>query len=194
MTIFELAAGRNGADGAHAALANIAAWSQTWHARRACLHAAGIYSAMSRRRINDGTMFHSETSLFNAALVLGLYVFMMQPSEKEEQVLNTDLEPYELLSDVDWANLKEPDALSFSPTEALQDGQISAAQTFVKEGGVISFSGTICEGGYNAAKMILFEFASLLEEVGKWNSKGLCHILRIMSDSLLDMEERPGGG
>ncbi|KAF9770841.1 hypothetical protein IL306_011552 [Fusarium sp. DS 682] len=87
LEIFEMASGRNGAESAYAALQEIANWSQTWYARRACLHASGIYVAMSRRRANDGVMLHSDMSLFMAALVLGLYVFMMKPSE-----VPTDLE------------------------------------------------------------------------------------------------------
>ncbi|KAJ4326963.1 hypothetical protein N0V84_002576 [Fusarium piperis] len=193
LEVFELAAGRKGADGAHEALQNIAAWSQTWYARRACLHAAGVYTAMSRRRISDGTMFHSEISIFAAALVLGLYVFMMPPNQQDSQL--ADVEPYEFLNEVDWPLLwgNGMEATS-TPQSTADDGQENAARRFLREGGVISFSGVICEGGYNAAKMILLEFASLIEEVGKWNAGGLCHILRIMSDSLLDVEDQPEGG
>ncbi|RHZ53609.1 hypothetical protein CDV55_104100 [Aspergillus turcosus] len=198
--IFELAAGRNGADSARAALRDIAIWSQTFQARRACLHAAGIYMAMSRRRINDGTMFHSEPALFQAALVLGLYVFMMNPAGEytDEMHLDSsrdgdvDFEPYELLDDVDWLDLGLDGltAPSTAPTDVRTAVQgDSLARRFLKEGGVITFSGSICEGGYNAAKMILLEFANLLEEVGKWNAKGFCHILKIMSDSLLEIDE-----
>ncbi|UPK96508.1 hypothetical protein LCI18_007443 [Fusarium solani-melongenae] len=193
LEVFELAAGRKGADGAHEALQNIAAWSQTWHARQACLHAAGIYTAMSRRRISDGTMFHSEVSIFAAALVLGLYVFMMPPNQQDSRF--ADVEPYEFLNEVDWPLLGGNGmAATSTPGSTIDDGQENAARRFLREGGVISFSGVICEGGYNAAKMILLEFSSLIEEVGKWNAKGLCHILRIMSDSLLDVEDQPEGG
>ncbi|KAJ4209813.1 hypothetical protein NW767_000091 [Fusarium falciforme] len=193
LEVFELAAGRKGADGAHEALQNIAAWSQTWYARRACLHAAGIYTAMSRRRISDGTMFHSEVSIFAAALVLGLYVFMMPPNQQDSRF--ADVEPYEFLNEVDWPLLGGNGmATTSTPGSTVDDGQENAARRFLREGGVISFSGVICEGGYNAAKMILLEFSSLIEEVGKWNAKGLCHILRIMSDSLLDVEDQPEGG
>lgn len=197
LQVFELAAGRNGADSAHEALKNIAAWSHTWYARRACLHAAGIYTAMNRRRINDGTMFHSEVSIFAAALVLGLYVFMMGSSHDDDLShqlgAGTDVEPYEFLNEVDWPGLGGDGSASssFSPSIAADDGQENAARRWVREGGVVSFSGVICEGGYNAAKMILLEFASLLEEVGKWDAKPLCRILRIMSDSLLDIEDQP---
>ncbi|KAF5626820.1 uncharacterized protein FTJAE_9492 [Fusarium tjaetaba] len=168
LEIFEMASGRNGAESAYAALQEIANWSQTQYARRACLHAAGIYVAMSRRRANDGVMLHSDMSLFTAALVLGLYVFMMQPNEGHT---DADTESFELLNDIDWTNLCDP----MSIVEHAGDNT------------------AMCEAGYNAAKMILLEFASLLEEVGKWNAKELCHILRIMSDSLIEVDDRLGG-
>lgn len=195
---FDLAAGRNGADDAHEALQRIAAWSQTWHARRACLHAAGIHASMNRRRIKDGTMLHSELSIFSAALVLGLYVFMMASNRDEPGSptnLATETEPYELLNDVDWPELGDDGgALSLPLVTGAEASQESVAGRFVREGGVVSFSGVICDGGYNAAKMILLEFASLLEEVGKWDATGLCRILRIMSDSLLDMDDQMDTG
>ncbi|KAH8658347.1 hypothetical protein BX600DRAFT_552491 [Xylariales sp. PMI_506] len=204
---FELAAGRNGAEPARAALQEIAAWSHTRYARRACLHAAGIYNAMTRRRISDGTMFHSEVALFMASLVLGLYIFMMQPAAEPSgeptppdhpgTASAVEKEPYELLSDVEWLDLgadwwEEPSTLSGSSPQTVAGSGISAniaALRFVRDGAVISFSGSACEGGYSAAKMVLLEFTNLLEEVGKWKAKSLCHIMRIMSDSLLDMDE-----
>jgi hypothetical protein len=195
---FDLAAGRNGADDAHEALQRIAAWSQTWQARRACLHAAGIHASMNRRRIKDGTMLHSELSIFSAALVLGLCVFMMASNRDEPgspSNMSTDAEPYELLNDVDWPDLSGAmSATSLSPVFNAEEVQESPARRFVREGGVVSFSGVICDGGYNAAKMILLEYASLLEEVGKWDATGLCRILRIMSDSLLDIDDQMDTG
>ncbi|KAF5713263.1 oxidoreductase [Fusarium globosum] len=183
LEIFEMASGRNGAESAYAALQEISNWSQTQHARRACLHAAGIYVAMSRRRANDGVMLHSDMSLFTAALVLGLYVFMMKPNEGHT---DADTESFELLNDIDWTNLCDPMSI-------VENAGDNTASQFIHNGGSISFSGTVCEAGYNAAKMILLEFASLLEEVGKWNAKELCHILRIMSDSLIEVDDRLGG-
>lgn len=202
---FELAAGHSGAECARTALQNIAEWSQTSAARRACLHAAGIYSTMSRRRIHDCTMFHSEPSLFFAALVLGLYVFMMQPttnsgSDSSQHVAEVD--PYELLQDVDWQSLRDDSvdedlsdllfrttSSSGSTNDATVRKASSATQHFITYGGSVSFAGFTCMGGYEAAKMILHEFASLLEESGRWKAKQFCYILRIMSDSLLDMDD-----
>lgn len=211
VSIFELAAGRGGADSARAALQSIATWCQTPQARRACLHAAGVYTAMSRLRIKDGTMLHSETSLFTAALILGLYVFMMQPATGSrssnfgtESDGNQLIEPYEFLHNVDWSVLRgdgfgldAPSLLqSSTPASIAVSGAASivkstrAVRQFIRDGGPVSFSGFICTGGYHSAKMVLHEFASLLEDIGKWKAKRYCYILRIMSDTLLDFDER----
>ncbi|UPL02299.1 hypothetical protein LCI18_013233 [Fusarium solani-melongenae] len=169
--------------------------SQTWYSRRACLHAAGIFAAMARRGLNDGTALHSEASIFAAALVLGLYVFTMPTNRDDSNGPRQDIEPYEFLSEVDWTALGGDWGASplFTPSSVVSDGQESAASRFVWAGGVVSFSGVILEGGYNAAKRILLEFASLLEDVGKWKVKGFCHVLKILSDSLLDMEDQTDG-
>ncbi|KAJ4315960.1 hypothetical protein N0V84_008094 [Fusarium piperis] len=195
LDVFELAAGQRGADSAHEALQAIALWSQTWYSRRACLHAASIFAAMARRGLNDGTALHSEASIFAAALVLGLYVFMMPTNRDDSSGPRQDAEPYEFLSEVDWAALGGDWSAPplFTPSSVISDDQESAASRFVWAGGAVSFSGVILEGGYNAAKRILLEFASLLEDVGKWKAKGFCHVLKILSDSLLDMEDQTDG-
>ncbi|RMJ07496.1 hypothetical protein CDV36_012916, partial [Fusarium kuroshium] len=192
LDVFELAAGKRGPDSAHEALQAIAVWSQTWYSRRACLHAAGIFASMARRGLNDGTALHSEASVFAAALVLGLYVFMMPTNRSDSSGPLQDAEPYEFLGEVDWVALGGDWGASplFTPSSVVSDDQETAASRFVWAGGVVSFSGVILEGGYNAAKRILLEFASLLEDVGKWKAKGFCHVLKILSDSLLDMEDQ----
>lgn len=191
VTVFELAAGRDGAEAGRLALRDIAAWSQTHYARRACLHGAGIYTAMNRRRINDGTMLFSETALFVAALVVGLYAFMMRPGGGPSDVI--DGEPYELLDDVDWpglgaGGLQAPSTPSPNHSHPAGNTEVAALR-FIKDGRAFTFSGVTCEGGYHSAKMILLDFANVLEEAGKRDAKGLCHILRIMSESLLDIND-----
>lgn len=205
VTVFELAAGHSGVERARLALQDIADWCQTQAARRACMHAAGIYNAMSKRSINDGTMLHSESALFVAALVLGLYVFMMQTTADTSSELpdNTaEIDAFDVLQDVDWRTLREDytdvDALliSSTPTSAAEcpaitasDSSDTATRHFIRDGGPLVFSGFKCTGGYEAAKLILHEFANLLEETGRWKATRFCHILRIMSDSLLDMDD-----
>lgn len=191
--VLELAAGRQGANRAHMALKQTAAWCQTRYARRACLHAGEIIASMSRCRLKDGTMVHSEAAMFSAALVLGLYVFMMGPDGHGSEGGHTGTpaeEPYEFLDPVDWSKIDDVAVGddSFEVSGVVTNSSESAAARFVRHGGAVSFSGVVCESGYNASKMILLEFASLLEEVGKWKSKGSVHILRIMSDSLLDVD------
>lgn len=238
ISLFELAAGRSGADAAKAALDDIATWSRSPASRRACLHAAHIFLTISRRRVSDGTMFHSEIALFNAALVLGLYVFMMPQTPTLTQVgddgdptneADPDPEPFEIMDPVDWLAVGmeglTPDiTTTSSPTTldpSLSQGQSqsqtpyashnqamppqhpslqshpslgklssnsTAAKNFIREGGVMSFSGAVCYGGYNAARRIFLEYAALLEDIGKWSGRELSYILRIMSDSLLDLD------
>lgn len=192
LSTFELAAGRKGADSARVALVEIAAWGRTKSARRACLHAAGIHRSMSRRRTGEGTMFHSESALFSAALVVGLYVFTAQgdPEHAEMSSLTgPQVEPYELLDDVDWSVLEQVTGSGSDVSVGADSRRKTPAASFVNYGGNVTFSGINCRGGYDAAKTILLEYASLLEEVGKWNAKRLCQILMTLSDSLLDVED-----
>ncbi|KAH8817379.1 hypothetical protein F5884DRAFT_248860 [Xylogone sp. PMI_703] len=253
ISLFELAAGRSGADAAKSALDDIATWSRSPAARRSCLHAAHIFLTISRRRVSDGTMFHSEIALFNAALVLGLYVFMMPQTPTLTQVgddgdpanePDPDPEPFEIMDPVDWIavgmeglisdnttpssttldpsisqsqsqsqtpytnqstatgqpntisasqpSLPPPPPQAHSQSQHPSIGKLSsnstAAKHFIREGGVMSFSGAVCYGGYNAARRIFLEYAALLEEIGKWSGRELSFILRIMSDSLLDLD------
>ena len=189
---FELAAGRQGAESARRALDEIAAWGRTKHARRACLHATGVFKSMSRRRTGEGTMFHSEPALFSAALVVALYVFTVQddPAHADTSpLLNPEVEPYELLDDVDWSALDQESGSGLDATAGADAGERTPAAWFINQGGSVTFAGISCKGGYNAAKIVLLEFASLLEEIGRWNAKRLCQILMTLSDSLLDVED-----
>ncbi|KAK3208393.1 hypothetical protein GRF29_77g592288 [Pseudopithomyces chartarum] len=75
MRYFELAAGRAGSGPAVAALEDISAWAQTQSARRSVLHAAQIFKLLFDRKVSDIVNPHSVVALFQAALVLGLYIF-----------------------------------------------------------------------------------------------------------------------
>ena len=83
LKLFELTSGREGTESAKRALEDIAVWSQTSAARRACVHAAQMFSIMSKRRPIDGTACEAEIALVHAALVLGLYVFVMPQDDAE---------------------------------------------------------------------------------------------------------------
>ncbi|KAL3478797.1 hypothetical protein BJX99DRAFT_269024 [Aspergillus californicus] len=184
--IFDLAAGRAGAGPARKALDDIAAWSQTPAARRACLHAAHIYKAMTNRKASDHTMFHSVFSLFSAALVLGLYIFMV-PNPSELQVGGTSIE---LLDDIDWERVGTEGFTSFMEPRGTQSFTPSddPAVNFIRNGGTVYFRGVPFQGGYQSARRILLDYAGLLKDAGKWSVRKFSYVLHIMSDVLMDVE------
>ncbi|KIW79268.1 hypothetical protein Z517_05880 [Fonsecaea pedrosoi CBS 271.37] len=210
--VFEVASGRDGAERAKNALDDIATWSQTAAARRACLHAAHTFSCMSRRRLIDGTSYEAEVALVHAALVLGLYVFVMpQPDETDEtddpheQPAHREREAFELLDPVDWNLVGEVGFTSYpitTTTDTDTDLDMGMgmdptttttttcpAKTFIQHGGPISFSGVAQNGGYASARRVLLDYVYLLEEVGtRYNVMEFCHILRILSDALIDFD------
>ncbi|KAJ6044959.1 uncharacterized protein N7446_003156 [Penicillium canescens] len=183
--IFDLAAGRAGPLPARKALDQIAEWAQTPAARRACLHAAHIYKAMTNRKASDHPIFHSLLSCFSAALVLGLYTFMVPDSAN-----TTSIGSVELMDDVDWCSVgtegftsfMEPGgSQGFAPTD-------DPAVNFIRNGSTVYLRGTSFHGGYQSARRVLLDYASLLKDSGKWSVKKFSHILYIMSDVLMDLE------
>ncbi|KAF7597089.1 hypothetical protein BBP40_010563 [Aspergillus hancockii] len=185
--IFDLAAGRSGPDPAPKALNDIATWSQTPAARRACLHAAHVYKAMINRKTSDHLTFHSVFSLFSAALVLGLYIYMA-PKGTEPQSEGTSIE---LLDDIDWKSLGTEGFTSFMEP----NGAHSCAESsdpvvdFIRNGGTVYFRGVAFQGGYHSARRILLDYAGLLKDSGKWSVQNFSHVLYIMSDVLMDADQ-----
>jgi hypothetical protein len=196
LAIFELASGREGAESAKTALDAIAMWSQTSAARRACVHAAQTFLIMSKRRPIDGTSYEAEIALVHAALVLGLYVFVMPQEDTEihqPALEESHPEPFELLDNVDWNLVGEEGFSSYATnrpeTDMLLTSTICPAKTFIRTGGPISFSGVVQRGGYAFARRILLDYVYLLEENGtRYNVMEFCHILRILSDALIDLD------
>lgn len=184
--IFDLAAGRAGPIPARQALDDIAAWSQTPAARRACLHASHIYKSMMDRKTSDQTTFHSVFSLFSAALVLGLYTFMV-PNSGESQVGNGSIE---LLDNVDWHQVGTEGFTSFmEPRGSNSVGSSdNPAINFIRNGGAIYIRGIPFQGGYQSARRILLDYAGLLKDTGKWSIRKFSYVLHIMSDVLMDVE------
>lgn len=180
LNLFELAAGREGIEVGKAALEKILAWAHSPNARRACLHAAQVYVCMMRRRITDGTTFMSEVALFNAALVVGLYVYA-SPATLEEDAES----PLELLDTVDWSQVGDEGLPGW---DASRHNPGYAASRFISKGGPISFNKMMCQGGYMASRRVILNYVGLLEEVGRWNWRKFRHILRIMSDSMVELE------
>lgn len=184
--IFDLAAGRAGPIPARQALDDIAVWSQTPAARRACLHAAHIYKSMTNRKASDHTTFHSVFSLFSAALVLGLYTFMV-PSPCESQIGGT---PIELLDDIDWQQVGAEGFTSYLEPRGSQSLTTTDDPTvnFIRNGGTVYLRGIPFQGGYQSARRILLDYAGLLKDTGKWSVRKFSYVLHIMSDVLMDVE------
>ncbi|KAJ5601317.1 transcriptional regulator family: C2H2 zinc finger and Fungal Specific TF [Penicillium lagena] len=184
--IFDLAAGRAGPGPARKALDNIAEWSQTPAARRACLHAAHIYRAMTNRKASDPPTFHSVFAVFSAALVLGLYTFMVPSSASSPASLGS----IELMDDIDWHQVGTEGFTSFMDPRGSQDFSSTddPAVNFIRNGATIYLRGVPLQGGYQSARRILLDYAGLLKDSGKWSVKKFSYILHIMSDVLMDVE------
>ncbi|KAF2467457.1 uncharacterized protein BDR25DRAFT_291862 [Lindgomyces ingoldianus] len=183
---FELAAGRSGAGPAVNALEDISTWSQTPSARRSVLHAAHIFKLLFDRKVSDIVNPHSVLSLFQAALVLGLYIFTL-PSTAPSCGINDNC--IELLDLVDWTcighvGLMETPA---SPSNSLGFSE-GTAVSFIRNGGSFSITGIAMEGGYLAARRTLLHCADLMDGMGRWKSRTFSQILHIMSDDLTDVD------
>ncbi|CDM26469.1 transcriptional regulator family: C2H2 zinc finger and Fungal Specific TF [Penicillium roqueforti] len=184
--IFDLAAGRAGPNPARKALDDIREWSQTPAARRACLHAAQIYKVMTNRKASDHPTFQSMFSLFSAGLVLGLYTFMVPASTSSPSSVGS----VELMDDVDWRSVGTEGFTSFMEprgSQALAPTD-DPAVNFIRNGATIYLRGLPFHGGYQFARRILLDYASLLKDSGKWSVKKFSYILYIMSDVLMDVE------
>ncbi|KAA8648555.1 FTFMHR domain-containing protein [Aspergillus tanneri] len=184
--IFDLAAGRAGPGPVQKALDDIAAWSQTPAARRACLHAAHIYKAMVNRKASDQIMSHSVFSIFSAAIVLGLYVFVV-PNTTEGMGQGAYLE---LLDDINWQAVGTEGFTSFMEPVGIQSSTPSAdpAVNFIRNGGVVYLRGEPFQGGCQSARRILQDYVGLLKDAGKWSEHKFSYVLHTMSDMLLYME------
>lgn len=183
--VFDLAAGRAGPVPARKALADIAQWSSTPAARRACLHAAHIYKAMLNHKASNHPTFHSVFSLFSAALVLGLYTFMVPSPDSAPSPTGS----IELMGDVDWKSVGTEGFTSFmEPRESTVSLTDNPTVAFIRNGGAIYLRGVPFQGGYQSARRVLLDYASLLTESGKWSVKKFSYVLHIMSDVLMDVE------
>ncbi|CAG8893022.1 unnamed protein product [Penicillium egyptiacum] len=184
--IFDLAAGRAGPVPARKALDDIREWSQTPAARRACLHAAHIYKVMANRKASDHPTFQSMFSLFSAGLVLGLYTFMASDSANSPSSVGS----VELMDDVDWRSVGTEGFTSFMEPRGSQTFAPTGdpAVNFIRNGATIYLRGLPFHGGYQSARRILLDYASLLKDSGKWSVKTFSYILYIMSDVLMDVE------
>lgn len=188
--IFDLAAGRHGPDPASDALDQIAKWSLTPEARRACVHAAQNYKLMSSRRVSEIITMHSVSALFVSSLVLGLYIFMVPPDQHGPTVelINVDVDWQDLatIGTVDGTTVPSPDHVS--PHRQQGDPLTSPIASFIKTGGVVSLSGTPHSSGYESARRVLLDFATLMDGTGERKSRTLSQILHIMCDDLMSVD------
>jgi hypothetical protein len=182
---FELAAGRAGSGPAVAALEDISTWSQTPSARRSVLHAAHIFKLLFDRKVSDIVNPHSVVALFQAALVLGLYIFTLPPTT----TCGINDNCMELLEIVDWTQVGQVGLIDSpqSPGPSLGFGDGSVVD-FIRNGGPFSITGIALEGGYLAARRTLLHCADLMDGVGRWKSRTFSQILHIMSDDLTEMD------
>lgn len=183
---FELAAGRSGAGPAVTALEDISAWSQTPSARRAVLHAAHIFKLLFDRKVSDIVNPPSVVALFQAALVLGLYIFTLPPTAPQCGINDNCIE---LLDLVDWSHVGHVGLMDTpnSPGAQLGFGDGSVVN-FIRNGGPFSITGIALEGGYLAARRTLLHCADLMDGMGRWKSRTFSQILHIMSDDLTDID------
>jgi len=187
MRYFEFAAGRAGPEPAVSALEDISAWSQTASARRSVLHAAHIYKLLIDRKVSDIVNPHSVVALFHAALILGLYIFTLPPTNTCS--MNEDC--IELLDIADWMSISQS---GFTSTPQSPSAGASQAVRFICNGGPFSITGIALEGGYLAARRTLLHCADLMEGMGRWKSRTFSQILHIMSDDLTDFDGTDGEG
>jgi len=182
---FELAAGRAGPGPAVAALEDISAWSQTPSARRSVLHAAHIFKLLFDRKVSDIVHPHSVVALFQAALVLGLYIFTLTPSV----TCGINDNCIELLELVEWIHVGQVGLIDspHSPGAPLGFGD-AAVVNFIRNGGPFSITGIALEGGYLAARRTLLHCADLMDGMGRWKSRTFSQILHIMSDDLTETD------
>ncbi|CAI6331475.1 unnamed protein product [Periconia digitata] len=198
ISYFELAAGRAGPGPAVTALEDISAWSQTASARRAVLHAAHIYKLLFDRKVSDIVNPHSVMALFQAALVLGLYIFTLPPSPNTNPSSLSDANCLELLEIVDWSHIGQigyMDQHPHSPRGAATAPGYgdSPVVNFIRNGGAFSITGIALEGGYLAARRTLLHCADLMDGIARWKARTFSQILHIMSDDLTETEQADSG-
>lgn len=177
--LLEEAAGKAGTEAAVKAIARVKIWARTPASRRACLHASQAFRATSLRRPLDGGSFQSPYHLFNAALVLGLYLFVA-PAEVSGK--HSRDQEFELLSDVDWREigaegLVEREAQSTTRTD-------NAGVNFIRFGGPITIDGESCHGDVRSCQRVLLDFASLLDGMKKWRIGDYSRLLYTISENI----------
>ncbi|PVH70627.1 hypothetical protein DL98DRAFT_394330, partial [Cadophora sp. DSE1049] len=182
LNLLEIALGRDGVAATYKATSLVRKWSRSASARRAILHASQIFEILSSSRLHGSTFARPDLLLFTSALVLSMYVFVME-SKAEDQ--NT--QAYELLQEVDWTAV-EGEGMLYPPIansmgyQSQDPVMTDAAREFIQHGGPISFAGEDQLGGATAARKVLLNYMHLLDDLGRWRGSKCSQLLRAMSD------------
>ncbi|KAH7341212.1 hypothetical protein BKA66DRAFT_479189 [Pyrenochaeta sp. MPI-SDFR-AT-0127] len=185
LDLLEIGCGREGSESARRAMVAIGKWSRSASARRAILHATQIFSILSSTRIRESNFARADRLLFVSALVLSMYLFVMEHKEDD------DGDPlFELIQEIDWTAIGAQGLQYSSEAGLLNEEQpvssSSAVIQFIKHGGPVAFSKEEQHGGSVAARKVLLNYVYLLDSVGKWRESTYSQRLRIMSDLMIE--------
>ncbi|KAI8712943.1 hypothetical protein NCS52_01394000 [Fusarium sp. LHS14.1] len=181
--LLEIASGRDGLEAASAALVHVVEWSRSTSARRAVLHAAQVFDILDSSRIRESHLTRPDLVLFVSALVISQYVLV---SSHENFPLGAPT--FELLQDIDWAVIRDEGLGAatglFLPSSLLEHERAPAVsntpQSFLQQGGPISFGGELQKFGHVAARRMARKFAHLMDGFGKWDGCSYSRLLRAM--------------
>ena len=186
LAMFDLAAGQSGPDSARGARKYVDEWSQTVAARRACVHAAQAFRAMTERRANEGVMFAAVPLLFQCALVLSFYA-LSRPCRASDGVLTDATPPHDILSHVDWTAVGMEGFCGNSNDAMRGAEQVDPTVRFIRGEAEMCFGHSMQSSFHQLARLVLLEFAGLLDEIGtKWKIGDYANILRILSETIFD--------
>lgn len=180
----QTACGRTGQEASVAAMTDLRAWVQTASARRAVLHAAQIFSILTEHRVLDYKTLLHEPLLSNAALVAAIYV-ALSSSHGAESRTPPEYEAIDLLQMFDWTTVGEQ---GFSPHPNPDMSLASKSpqpRQFIVNGGPFTFGREDYTSGAQAARMVLLNYAQLLDEIAPPRTGSEhSHLLRTVSDFL----------
>ncbi|RSL41291.1 hypothetical protein CEP53_012840 [Fusarium sp. AF-6] len=176
--LLEIASGRDGLEAASAALVRVVKWSQSTSARRAVLHAAQVFDILDSSRIRESHLTRPDLVLFVSALVISQYVLVCN-----HNTVPLGAPTFELLQDIDWAQIRDEGLGAVTgllpPLEHQRaPAMANTAQSFLQQGGPISFGGEFQKFGHIAARRMARKFAHLMDGFGKWDGCSYSRLLR----------------
>ena len=190
LAMFDHAAGQSGPESARGARRCLDDWSKTAAARGACVHAAQAFRAMTERRANEGVMFAAVPLLFQCALVLGFYTLCRPPPPLD---WSRDIATlvYDILSPVDRTAVGAEGFCASSSDIANTENHVNPTVRFIRGEAEMCFGNSKQSSDHQSSRLILLEFAGLLDEIGtKWKIGDYASILRILSETTFD-SQRP---